>query len=255
MQSVVQNANFELAVTKTVKNQYVGDINDFRKYGLIRALTGEDELKPGVCWMLTPDDGRTDGRFLDYLDKPRQWRDLDAKAFDAMRQIVHEHKRREVSLVKESGILPRAKFFAPILHDDRESRITYFVSAKAALRGVDLLFFDPDNGLEIPSVPFGRRRSQKYLYWAEVPEFLSADCALLIYQHFPREERQSYMRRRASEISQALGHVSVCTFRTAYVCFFLVVRTPSMHRHFRDRISNLERRWNGQFQVQWHGNC
>jgi hypothetical protein len=237
-----------------VKNQYVGDINDFRKYGLIRTLSGEGELKPGVCWMLTPGDGRTDGRFLDYLDEPHQWRDFDAKAFDTMRQIIHDHKRRDVSLVKESGVLPRAKFFAPVLHDDRESRVSYFTDAKAALRGVELLFFDPDNGIEVPSVPLGRRRSQKYLYLSEVPAFLTANCALLIYQHFPREEHQSYMQRRATEISQALGHVSVCSFRTAYVCFFLVIRTPSMRRYFRERITDLERQWNGQFQVQWHGN-
>jgi len=237
-----------------VKNQYVGDINDFRKYGLIRTLTGEGELRSGVCWMLTPDDGRTDGRFLDYLDEPQQWRGFDTKAFDAMHQIVHDHKRRDVSLVKDSSVLPSAAFFAPVLDDDRESRASYFAGAKVALRGVQLLFFDPDNGLEVPSVPVGRKRSQKYLYWSELPQFVAADCSLLIYQHFPREERQSYIRRRAAETAQALGHVSVYSFRTAYVGFFLVVRASSMSRFFRQRIKELERQWNGQFQVEYHSN-
>lgn len=39
-----------------MKNQYFGDINDYRKYGLIRLLTGAGKLKTTVCWMLTPDD-------------------------------------------------------------------------------------------------------------------------------------------------------------------------------------------------------
>jgi hypothetical protein len=38
-----------------MKNQYFGDINDYRKYGLLRALqsTGDGSLL--VTWMLTPD--------------------------------------------------------------------------------------------------------------------------------------------------------------------------------------------------------
>ena len=47
-----------------MKNQYVGDVNDYRKYGLIRALIGDQDIKVGVCWMLTAPDGRTDGDFL-----------------------------------------------------------------------------------------------------------------------------------------------------------------------------------------------
>lgn len=246
--------NNTLAVTNAVKNQYVGDINDFRKYGLIRALTGDGELSCGVCWMLTPDDGRTDGRFLSYLDEPEQWRSFDPKTFDALREIVHDHKRRDVSLVEDSGVLPSAAFFAPVLNDDRENRAIYFAKASAALRDAQLLFFDPDNGLEVPSVPVGRKRSQKYLYWAELPQFLVGNRPVLTYQHFPREERQAYIRRRADEIAKTFSRVCVYSFRTAHVGFFLVVQASSMRRFFRARVKELERRWNGQFQVECHGN-
>lgn len=57
-----------------MKNQYFGDVNDYRKYGLLRALTGQGALTTTVCWMLTPDDGRTDGRFTEYLAQPDRWR-------------------------------------------------------------------------------------------------------------------------------------------------------------------------------------
>ncbi|HEY3304366.1 MAG TPA: hypothetical protein VGL70_12595 [Candidatus Binatia bacterium] len=237
-----------------MKNQYVGDINDFRKYSLIRVLTGEGELRSGVCWMLTANDGRTDGRFLRYLQQPDHWRSLDKKTFEAMRRIVHDHRRRDVSLVEGSGVLPNAKFFSPILDDDRERRALYFANAKSALCGTQLLFFDPDNGLEVKSVPLGRKRSRKYLYWSELPTFSEAGCSILIYQHFPREDRASYIQRRVVEIWQALGDVSVYSFRTAYVGFFLAAQSPSMRRFFRERVKILERRWNGQFQVQYHGN-
>jgi hypothetical protein len=37
-----------------VKHQYVGDINDYRKYALLRALSAGGANRIGVCWMLTP---------------------------------------------------------------------------------------------------------------------------------------------------------------------------------------------------------
>jgi hypothetical protein len=50
-----------------MKDQYFGDVNDFRKYGLLRVLVGTDHLRLGVCWMLTRPDSRTDGGLLAYL--------------------------------------------------------------------------------------------------------------------------------------------------------------------------------------------
>jgi hypothetical protein len=60
-----------------VKNQYFGDVNDYRKYGLLRTLSGNGQYRIGVCWMLTADDGRTDGRFTGYLAVQQRWRQYD----------------------------------------------------------------------------------------------------------------------------------------------------------------------------------
>ena len=53
-----------------MKVQYFGDVNDYRKYILLRRISSE--LKIGVCWMLTPDDGRPDGANRGYLTDPAQ---------------------------------------------------------------------------------------------------------------------------------------------------------------------------------------
>ena len=47
-----------------MKDQYFGDINDYRKYGLLRAVVCTSGLRLMVAWMLTPDDGSTDGKFI-----------------------------------------------------------------------------------------------------------------------------------------------------------------------------------------------
>lgn len=58
-----------------MKNQYVGDVNDYRKYGLIRAIHSASGFRILVAWMLTRDDGRTDGQTTGYLDQPDRWED------------------------------------------------------------------------------------------------------------------------------------------------------------------------------------
>jgi len=47
-----------------MKNQYFGDENDYKKYGLLNTLTGRTDLSTAVCWMLTPDEAGAGG-FLD----------------------------------------------------------------------------------------------------------------------------------------------------------------------------------------------
>jgi hypothetical protein len=58
-----------------VKDQYVGDVDDYLKYALSRALTNRSE-RLVVVWMLTPSDERTDGRRLSYLGQPQRYRRL-----------------------------------------------------------------------------------------------------------------------------------------------------------------------------------
>ena len=52
-----------------MKNQYVGDVNDYRKYGLLRCLVSSGELRTLVAWMLTPDDDSSDGKLRGYPER------------------------------------------------------------------------------------------------------------------------------------------------------------------------------------------
>jgi hypothetical protein len=83
-----------------MKNQYVGDINDYRKYGLLRLLSGNESLSTAICWMLTVNDERTDGKFIDYLSNSSEWRDYDPELFDVLQNIVLEKKIRNVSEIE-----------------------------------------------------------------------------------------------------------------------------------------------------------
>ena len=48
-----------------MKNQYVGDIGDYGKYSLLRYIAFH-EIRIGVNWYLTDNDGSTAGKFTKY---------------------------------------------------------------------------------------------------------------------------------------------------------------------------------------------
>jgi hypothetical protein len=209
-----------------MKNQYFGDINDYLKYGLLRVLTGRGEISAAICWMLTPDDGRTDGRFISYLERPEKWRHFDQELFDALRG----ERERRVENVEKGEILPNCRYYRPILPDDRQGRADYFERFWQAADGCELLFFDPDNGMEVKSVPYGRKNSSKYLYWHELVHATARGHSVLVYQHFPRVQRESYISQMAEQMRERTGGGAVYAFQTARVAFFLLPAEPHIPR-------------------------
>ena len=75
-----------------MQNRYVGDIGDFVKLGLLRALSPDYKL--GVVWYLVPDEAHNgDGRHIEYLEDQKRrdgkgWRWLDPNLFDSLHRIV-----------------------------------------------------------------------------------------------------------------------------------------------------------------------
>lgn len=170
-----------------VKEQYVGDVNDYRKYALLRLL-GQSGLRLGVCWMLTPNDSRSDGNKLGYLDQSKQERH-DPELFALLRRVRDESDTRRLILIEDSGTLSEAVFVNAIVPETLFERQLWFKRASTALAEGDLIFFDPDNGIEVGSVAKGRRNSSKYVYRDELAAAYRTGHSLLVYQHFQRKER------------------------------------------------------------------
>lgn len=212
-----------------VKHQYVGDINDYRKYALLRALSAGGLNRIGVCWMLTPSDGSMDGNQLSYLAKPEQHRHFDPTLFDILAHTATEPDRRRLQTIEDSGAIAGAVYFNDMLPDDAAGRKAYMDACVSALDDAELVFFDPDNGLEV-SLPKGRKNSSKYLYLDEVAAFYGMRKSLLIYQHFPRIERTAFLASRAEQLRAAAPGSAIWAFATAHVVFFLLVHPESPAR-------------------------
>jgi hypothetical protein len=234
-----------------MKNQYFGDVNDYRKYGLLRALTGMGKISTAVCWMLTPDDGSTDGKFVNYLRDPLRWRHNDPELFDTLRRALLVSSVRGVIAAEESKILPASVLFSEALPDDSEKRKRYFESFWSMAAECDLIFFDPDNGIEVRSKPNGCKGSSKYLYWPELADAFIRGKSVLVYQHFRRSRRDLFVSKMAREIADRTGALTIYSFRTASVVFFLLL-PESRSTIIEHNISSVERIWHDQISVQRH---
>jgi hypothetical protein len=206
-----------------MKNQYFGDVKDYLTYGLLRTLQRASGLRIGVAWMLTPDSANGEGELRGYLNQPQEWQAHDPRLFADL-QRVPQHGR-SVQLAEQFGLIPDALYFADPLPPDAVDRQAYFQRLFETLRICQLLFFDPDNGLETKTTLRGARRSVQHLYWPEAEEaFHLRGHSLLIFQHFPRRSREVYLEERAQEFATRLGLERLEWFQTSQVVFFLAAR-------------------------------
>lgn len=231
-----------------MKHQYFGDVNDYQKYGILRALAKEG-LQILVCWMLTENDARSDGKLIQYLNDPNRWRAYDPELYDALKEEVITRNRRDVACVLERNLIRHASFVDAILDGTLATRSSWLVELRQKRTNKDLVFFDPDNGIEVPSIPKTRRNSRKYVYWEELEETWRSGMSLLVYQHFRREKRDPFIARLGDEFRARFGSTEVYAIRTANVVFFIAPQ--QQHADFLvQRAHNVAVRWQGQIQLQ-----
>jgi hypothetical protein len=231
-----------------VKHQYFGDVNDYRKYGLLRALQSSGDLALSVAWMATPDDGSTDGSLRRYLEDESRWAAHDPELYDFLRTRLSDSRRPDLSVIEASEILPRAHYYSATVPDDIAGRRVWSAGLLEATRDADLVFLDPDNGLEIASKPMGRKGSSKYLAWAEVDALAATGKSLVIYQHFTREPRDQFIHRIGGLVRQHSNAAFLEAFRTPHVLF--LVAGQRRHKQVLARaVSQVERNWAGQLDA------
>jgi len=229
----------------TMKDQYFGDINDYRKYGLLRSIIRASGFRLLVAWMLTPDDGSTDGKFISYLKHSSKWSGHDPALFQKLKQLLAYAQERQIGLIEDSDLLSKAEYFSDHTPDSALARSLWFRSLTESAHGRDFVFLDPDNGLEVKSKPYGRKDSSKYLYWREVEALWSSGKSLLIYQHFIHEKRFNFIQRLLKTLRSTTLGSFVEAFSTPHVVFLMALQPE--HQSFHEAIvSSVQESWEGQ---------
>lgn len=237
-----------------MQDRYVGDIGDYLKLAILRALSPGRRL--GVAWWLHPDGGAVgDGRHTGYLDAGLDWRPHDPPLFDFLREVVGSGNRA-IAALQDDRILPGAVFASeriPILVPPA-SRITaraaWFERVKAALTDCDLVFADPDNGIEPARYQPTMGTAGKSITWNEIAALRASGRALIIYHHqsrFAGGHMEEIAHLRAG--LRQRGFASVDALRASPYSprvFFLLDAGPEM----RARAARLGQEWAGK--IAWH---
>jgi hypothetical protein len=177
-----------------MQDRYFGDIGDFAKYGLLRAVTtGLPPLSLAVLWYLVPDESHNeDGRHVDYLEPTAanraRFRACDPELYDRLGDLVRAG-RRSVSVVPEHHLLPAGTAYhaAPLDFSTapRAARAAlrdqWLTAAIDAAAGADVVFLDPDNGLEVGCSPCADK-GPKYAFYDDLSGISPAQT-LVVYQH------------------------------------------------------------------------
>lgn len=101
----------------------------------------------------------------------------------------------------------------------------------------DLIFFDPDNGIEVKSSKFGTKGSYKYLYLHEIDEIWKRKQNILIYQHRNRQKMNDFLKGKYCLLKKYGMPLTFCA--GTGVVFFLLLQQPTLvntiKRAFNDK--------------------
>ena len=197
-----------------MQDRYAGDVGDFAKYGLLRAMTdAELARRPGLVWFLVPDERHNeDGRFTEYLaerHEPR-FRPCDPALYDELRALIGRGVR-SVEAVRRAKVLPpsTASFHERLMYPPADSatavRDRWLQDALVATADCDLVFFDPDNGVASDSMRPGRS-DLKHVFIEDLAAFYAREQSLVVYHHFGRQgSHEAQARQLQVRLAVGLG--------------------------------------------------
>ena len=258
-----------------MQNRYVGDLGDFGKYGLLKALCSSPEsvsgphLTLGVIWYLVPDEGHNnDGKYVQYLipnaRNQEQFRSCDPVLYDVLADIVGAG-RRNVASIRDRGVLSASTRYyeAPLTFDELpgsgpgvqrrrvEIRNDWLEDALQSTAPCELVFLDPDNGFEVKVGPY-QRRGPKYMFFNELIPFLERGQSLIAYHHMSRRgSSTAQVLERLAQIEERLGRraFALLYHRGSARAFFVIpVEAHEEVLHSRAEIF-LESHWYRHFEL------
>ncbi len=154
-----------------MRDQYAGDVSDVLKFAFLRALAGADRAL-GVAWYYAPgDDGRADGRHLEWHDEPA-WRLLDAQLHAGLSTLPE----RSIAALERAMIWPSGAPFHRDPMPPRVERGAWGARKRTALDGADIVFLDPDNGVGA--------ESEKHATFSEI-RLLRKPARAIVFITFP----------------------------------------------------------------------
>lgn len=233
-----------------MQNRLVGDIGDFSKFGLLRAIFGKPGdasygLTLGVNWYFNEpteaESKKSDGGRIGYLDSRQsneEYRTCDLTLYRTFQRLVGlsllQNQRRTISDIRSFGILNRDTiyFYDLIEKGGKTARDAWLERASRALQEAHVIFVDPDNGIYLKEET---TNSRKHVSLEDLNQFYNCERkSLIIYQDLTQGNKKgetvdARIERIAGRLKEKLE--TICAprvarwHRTPQRAFFIVPRT------------------------------
>lgn len=206
-----------------MRDQYAGDISDFLKYALLRALA-RDDRKLGVAWYYNMDrDKRPDGKHIDYIQEDR-WRSADEQLWLELNRFYVEFQRnpdfRKVTNIEQLRIWPVGTIFHGTNLEESvprylRNRPCWADLMTKQLSPCNLVFLDPDNSIH-------RKPTIRHTTYEEITGFHKHKERALLLIKFPahinhEDQLRDYTDslQKYSEVTNSLTLRTKAEMRTA----------------------------------------
>jgi hypothetical protein len=192
----------------TMQNKYFGDTHDFYKYYFLKKITKDYSL--GIHWCLVPDEENKKDRNKMLSEKERI---KDPPLYE----ILTKNKSRDVKYIEK--YFPQGTKFYKKLLADYVNDYEYETKSLEILKSQDVIFFDPDNGIEVSST--NNRNKYKYVSYNLLLKFWNLGKSLIIYQHGGRINGQTdgKIRTLYKLVDKTANVVTVKRGNVTYICF------------------------------------
>jgi len=162
---------------------------------------------------------------------------------------------RNVAALEAAQLISDASFFSEPLttigsgHDRRLGRRAWFQRAREAVAGCDVLFLDPDNGLETANYSLGSAKAGKSVALAELEALRHPGRTIIVYHHQTRMAgghlfELSHWGKRLAEKGFTVDALRASAFSAR--AFFILDATAE----FRERAKTLACEWGDK--LTWH---
>ncbi|MBN1195338.1 MAG: hypothetical protein JXA08_08355 [Methanomicrobiaceae archaeon] len=196
-----------------MQDHYVGDVGDFGKYGLLNTVLecGGGGVRLGVNWYYVkgPKQENGDGGYTGYLyPENKNWEKFERcfpEIYVKLKKIVEWKKNVDsnqgaIAAVERNEVIrgPVSYYSEPVntphLHHTRreEAREEWFAGSLVCLSDADIIFLDPDNGIQPDSLKKSHARAGKYFFRDECREYCAHGASLILYHHRNRKPKEEY---------------------------------------------------------------
>jgi len=240
-----------------MQNRYAGDVGDFGKFSLLNSLFNGKNDYLGVVWYLFPDESHNeDGKYINYIEK-QEFQSCDSGLIEKLSNALNEERSVQAlennDILKSNTIYFSEKLDSHIKYPtqkkiDKETRLfkrqEWLKNAANKIKTCNVIFLDPDNGLEIKSCEkMSQIKSGKYVYYSEVTELFEGKDVCVIYHHLnmnnPHKEQIEFQVKELRKRINPSGGIFALRFRPYSPRVYFIISKKVVEKKLKDKIQQF----------------